>query len=114
MRVTTDFYCSALIRRIFAEGGFAAVEQKGASEAGAIFLKHRHRDGTVTLYAPAPQAFFEEEASGDRRFERRLERADPFAVDDLIARERRFDPDLWVVEAETEDLAPYIAVAGTA
>ena len=51
MRVTSDFYCSALLRRIFAAGGFAAVEKKGAAEAGAIFLKERRRDGTVTLYA---------------------------------------------------------------
>lgn len=110
MRVTTEFYCSALIRRIFGAGGFAALERKGAAEAGAVFLKERRRDGTVTLFAPAPQSVFEAGTSGDRRFECRLERVEPQAVDDLIARELRFDPDLWVVEAETDDLSRYITV----
>lgn len=110
MRVTTDFFCTALIRRIFAAGGFAAVERKGAAEAGAIFLKERRRDGVMTLYAPAPQSVFGEEESGERRFERRLETAEPGAIDDLLARELRFDPDLWVIEAETEDLSRYITV----
>ncbi len=112
MRVTSDFYCSALLRRIFAAGGFAAVEKKGAAEAGAIFLKERRRDGTVTLYAPAPQTVFGSGEADDRRFERRLEKADPQAADDLIARERRFDPDLWIIEAETDDLSRYITVDG--
>ncbi len=112
MRVTSEFYCSALIRRIFAAGGFAAVERKGAAEAGAIFLKERRRDGIVTLYAPAPQSFFEADTSGDRRFERRLTQAEPQPVDELISRELRFDPDLWVIEAETDDLSRYITVDG--
>ncbi|MBB4065751.1 DUF1491 family protein [Gellertiella hungarica] len=110
MRVTTEFFAAALTRRIFADGGFAAVERKGAPEAGALFLKERHRDGSVTLYGPAPQAVFEAGEAGDRRFEKRLSGAGPEDVDALVARELRFDPDLWLIEAETDDLTRYIAV----
>lgn len=110
MRVTTEFFCSALVRRIFAAGGFAAVERKGAAEAGAIFLKERRRDGRMTLFAPAPQSAFGSGEAGERRFERRLTEADADGIEDLIARELRFDPDLWVIEAETEDLSRYITV----
>ena len=43
MRLTTDFWVSALMRRVFAEGGFAAVAKRGASEAGAVFVVTRNR-----------------------------------------------------------------------
>jgi hypothetical protein len=111
MRVTSDFFVSALIRRVFSSGGFAAVERKGAAEAGAVFLRQRFRDGLETLYGPAPQSFFEKRGEG-RLFEVRAERAEPEAIAEIIARESRFDPDLWVVELETEDVAGLFEVAG--
>jgi len=73
MRLRADIYVSALVRRVFSAGDFAAVEKKGAEEAGAIFIRQRFRDGLETLYAPAPQSFFDEESSGDRLFEIRLD-----------------------------------------
>lgn len=102
MRLKTEIFVSALVRRIFADGGFAAVERKGEEQAGAIFLTQRFRDGLVSLYAPAPQSFFEEGEERGRKFEQRLERAEEEAVREALAREMRFDPDLWVVEVETE------------
>jgi hypothetical protein len=110
MRVTSDFFVSALIRRVFSSGGFAAVERRGATEAGAVFLRQRFRDGYETLYGPAPQSFFEERGE-DRLFEVRAERVEPDAVADIIAREARFDPDLWVVELEAEDVGALLDLA---
>ncbi|EHK53596.1 DUF1491 family protein, partial [Allomesorhizobium alhagi] len=55
MRVTTDLFVSALVRRIFAAGGFAAVVKRGATEAGAVFVIARGRLGDASLYGPAPQ-----------------------------------------------------------
>ena len=112
MRLRTDIFVSALMRRVFARGDFAAVEAKGAEEAGAVFVRQVFRDGTESLHAPAPQSFFEEEDDGRRLFETRLERADAEAVAEAIARERRFDGDLWVVSIETDDLAGLIDFAG--
>lgn len=111
MRVTSDLFVSALIRRVFSSGGFAAIERKGAAEAGAIFIRVRHRDGLETLYAPAPQAVFDEGKPNDRRFEIRLEKAEGAAIDELIARESRFDSDLWVVELEQDEIGDLFAVA---
>ena len=48
MRLTSDFWVSALMRRVFAEGGFAAVARRGASEAGAVFVVTRNRVGQST------------------------------------------------------------------
>jgi hypothetical protein len=112
MRLTSDFYVSALVRRIFSSGGFAAIERRGAAEAGAIFIRQRFRDGLETLFGPAPQSFFDEDDT-DRRFEIRAERSEASACDAILAREARFDPDLWILEIEVEDATGLIPVAET-
>ena len=111
MRLRTDIFVSALLRRVFAMGDFAAVEKKGAEQAGAVFIRQHFRDGLETLYGPAPQSFFDEEESAGRLFEIRLDRQEPDAVRELLERERRFDPDLWIVELETADAASLLPLA---
>ncbi|MCO5730953.1 DUF1491 family protein [Rhizobium sp. SSA_523] len=108
MRLRSDLVVSALIRRVFSMGGFAAVDHRGADEAGAIFIRQRHRDGLEDLFGPAPQILADE--GGARRFERRLTRAEPDAVAALMEKERRFDPDLWLVELEIDDIGDLIEV----
>ncbi len=111
MRLKSEIFISALIRRAFAVGDFAAIEAKGAAEAGAIFIRQRFRDGLETVYAPAPQSFFEEgDAALGRRFEIRLERVEGTEADKLLARERNFDPDLWIVEIDSANVAELIEV----
>jgi hypothetical protein len=110
MRLKSELFVSALLRRVFNLGGYAAVLRKGAEDAGAIFIRQRSRLGSETLYAPAPQSFFDGPAPG-RLFEIRLEEADGEAVDQAIAREVRFDPDCWVVEIEVDDRGDLFDVA---
>ncbi|MGG7519523.1 DUF1491 family protein [Allorhizobium undicola] len=104
MRLRSDMFVSALMRRVFGEGGFAAIERRGMEEAGAIFIRQRFRDGLETLYGPAPQSLVDDEGAASRRFELRLDRAEPQALEALMEREVRFDPDLWLVEIETDRL----------
>lgn len=111
MRLRTDIFVSALLRRVFAAGDFAAVEKKGAEQAGAIFIRQHFRDGLETLYGPAPQSVFDEDAAGERLFEVRLERGEAEAVRQMLDRERKFDPDLWIVELEADDVAGIVPVA---
>jgi hypothetical protein len=117
MRVTSDFFVSALVRRIFSAGGFAAIERRGATEAGAIFIRQRFRDGTETLFGPAPQALVARpgetimpDEAGNRHFEIRLKQGDPEAIAAILAREVKFDADLWVVELESDDVSGFFAV----
>jgi hypothetical protein len=110
MRVTSEFFVSALIRRVFFSGGFAAVERKGAAEAGAIFIRTRGRDGRETLYGPAPQSLFDAETSGDRRFEIRVRNGEGPDVEAVISREAKFDPDLWLIELETDSVEGLLTV----
>lgn len=114
MRLKTDIFVSALLRRVFSQGGFAAIEKKGAEEAGAIFIRQRFRDGTETLYAPAPQSFaMDAEEETGRTFEIRLERAEAADVSALIERELKWDGDLWVVEIETEEIGDLMSIANS-
>jgi len=111
MRLTSEFFVSALIRRVFSTGDFAAVAKKGAAEAGAIFIRQRFRDGAETLFGPAPQSYFDEDRPSDRRFEKRLDRANGEDLDAMLERERRFDPDLWIIELELDDIGDLFIVA---
>ena len=111
MRLRTDIFVSAVMRRVFARGDFAAVEAKGAEAAGAVFVRQMFRDGRESLYAPAPQSLFDAHDSGLRLFETRLQREEAATVAAAIERERRFDSDLWVVAIETDDLGVLIDFA---
>lgn len=112
MRLRSDIFVSALVRRVFARGDFAAVEHKGEEHAGAIFIRQRFRDGSETLYAPAPQSLFDEEESGTRLFEIRIERKELQEIRETLDRELKFDPDLWIVELETDDIGDIVPLAG--
>lgn len=111
MRLKSDIFVAALIRRVFATGDFAAVEKRGAEEAGAIFIRQRFRDGSETLFGPAPQVFSDgEESDAGRRFEVRLRRQAAAEVAAVIEKESRFDSDLWLVEIETENASDLFTV----
>lgn len=100
MRITSELWVSALVRRVFGEGGFAAVERRGAAEAGAIFVMTRSRLGTATLYGPAPQSAYDSERPDERQFAELIADADGASIEARIAKETRFDSDIWVVEIE--------------
>ncbi|MBD1545215.1 DUF1491 family protein [Roseibium aggregatum] len=110
MRVTSDFFVSALVRKTFTGNGFAAVSKRGSAEAGAIFIVVDRLDGTYDFYGPAPQAMFSDQPQG-RLFEKILERTDRTGIDDRLAREARMDPDYWVVDIEARDGAVDLPLA---
>ncbi|CAN7435646.1 DUF1491 family protein [Mesorhizobium amorphae] len=100
MRVTTDLWVSALLRRVFAAGGFAAVVKRGAAEAGAVFVLARSRLGEVALFGPAPQTSYDSAKPDDRLFTLLGSGDDAAMLDARLEREKKFDPDIWVVEIE--------------
>lgn len=100
MRVTSDLWVSALVRRVFGAGGFAAVVNRGATEAGAVFVLARGRLGEVALYGPAPQTSYDSSRPDDRFFSVLAAGDDPAVLDARLEREKKFDPDIWVVEIE--------------
>lgn len=105
-RLTSDFWVSAYVRRCQLAGAYALVRRRGSPEAGAIFLVIDRLDGTNDLYGPAPQS--EAEDFRGRGFERLAEAVDGLAIEERIAREMRFDPDLWIVVVEDRRGTPHL------
>ena len=100
MRLTSEFFVAALMRRCFAENAYASVVSRGSAEAGAVLILVDRRDGTFDLYTPAPQSMFDQTTSGTRLFEVRLSKASRDDVDSVISSERRMDSDIWIVEID--------------
>jgi hypothetical protein len=102
LRLKSAIWVAAYVRRVHLEGAFAVVRRRGAEEAGAIFVKISRLDGSALLLGPAPQAAFEEARPSERRF------TDCFSgktmtdaeIEARIARELKFDSDVWVIEVE--------------
>lgn len=103
LRLRSDLWVKAYIRRCAVEGASAVVVRHGDDDAGAIFIKVNRLDGTCSLYGPAPAGL--DEADRDRQWVATLDDATaPEAeVDARLAREADFDGDLWVIEVEARD-----------
>jgi hypothetical protein len=99
-RLRSDIFVAAYVRRRNGENAFAVVRRKGAPEAGAVFVCIDRLDGTAHLYGPAPQSLFDE-APSERLFQRLTkDGATPLDVGERLAKETRFDPDVWIVDVE--------------
>jgi len=102
-RLSARVWTGALLRRVQAEGGFATVIVHGDDVSGSVALVHRARDGGCIAYArslgPAG-AYVWRSAVTDG--------ITPDAVDKWVERQRRFDPDLWVIELDTPNLARFV------
>ena len=101
MRVTTAIWFAIFLRNETARGAYVTVARQGAQQAGAVFIAHNHLDGTLDLYGPAPQAFFEDAEEADRSFEKVLSKVDQNELDLYMDKQLNFDPDLWLIETES-------------
>ena len=101
MRLKSSIWVAAYLRRCQTEGVFGAVRRRGAEEAGAVFVKLALLDGNALLYTPAPQTAYDDSRPSERIFSPSLR--EPVAeqvVEERLAKEIRFDPDIWIVEIE--------------
>ncbi len=100
MRLRSDIWVAAYLRRCSSQNVFAVLRRRGASEAGAIFVKIDRLDGACALYGPAPQS--EAQDSGDRLFflAHKDDWIDCADAEARLARQIAFDSDLWIVEVE--------------
>ena len=87
MRLKTALWVAAYLRRCQVEGAAAVVRRRG---------------GTSDLFCPAPQSEFDAVREADRAFSSSLKErpASDEAVEAYLAREIKFDPDVWIVEVE--------------
>lgn len=103
-RLASGVWVAAYLRRVELEGASAHVVRRGSAEAGAVALKlvALGQERGAPNAALLTQASFGDGRSGwiwavgpDWAAER--------DVDARIARQARFDPDLWVIEVEDRD-----------
>jgi hypothetical protein len=102
MRLKSGIWVLAYVRRCHVEGVFAAIRRRGADEAGAIFIKVNRLDDTADVYGPALQSAFDWEYPVDRAFSRAMKTmpAPDAEAEAYLARQVRFDPDVWIIETE--------------
>ena len=102
MRLKTALWVAAYLRRCQVEGISGVVCRRGAEEAGAVFVRISKLDGTSDLFGPAPQSAFDAAQGAARAFAPSLatQMASDAAVEAYLARQVKFDPDVWIIEVE--------------
>ncbi len=100
MRLKAEIWVKAYVRRCASVAVPAMVVRHGDDDAGAIFIKIAHLNGHAALYGPAPAGF--DEGQTDRQWTLHLDAvtASDADVENYLARQTEFDPDLWIVEIE--------------
>ena len=93
-RLATSVLVGALVRKAEAEGGFAAVLARGDATAGSLLLVITERGAAPRILERMllPDGRYAWEEPGDRPLVKE--------VPALVARRRRVDPDLWVLELD--------------
>ncbi|MFD0981589.1 DUF1491 family protein [Tropicimonas aquimaris] len=95
-RLASGLWVQAYLMRLQIETIPAYVLAHGDDTAGAIMVKLSPLDGTARLYQRMMAM------DGSRPWDVLADGPEP-EVDALIARQRKTDPDLWVIEVESRD-----------
>lgn len=98
-RAASGLLVSALIRRIEAAGGSAMVIHRGDAIAGAILLLLADRGVLVRIV----ERVWRFEGGHGLEPVGPADPNEPGVTGDYVARRRRSDPDLWVVEVDHRD-----------
>ena len=93
-RLTADIWVSAYLRRLAMANIPAFITAKGDATAGAVLVKLNTLDGQARAFQRSFDLM-----SGQRTWVVLAEGSDG-DVEASLARQKSFDPDLWVVEVE--------------
>lgn len=118
MRLSSEFIVGVLVRRIQGEGAYVTIARHGDDTAGAIFLLVDGLAGKVALYGPAPPVFSDEDLpldaalTGNRLFAPIPLEPEPTrqAAETVLARQARFDSDIWVLDVEDRQMRCFVPV----
>jgi hypothetical protein len=94
VRLTAEFWVQAYLTRLRLADIPAFVTKRGDATAGAVLVKQAPLDGTACAYQRSFNLM-----SGARAWVV-LAQGPEAEVDAAIARQRGFDPDIWVIELE--------------
>jgi len=94
VRLTAEIWVSAYLTRLRLAGIPAFVVARGDATAGAVLVKLNTLDGQACCFQRSFDVM-----TGDRRWVV-LHQGSELEVDASVAKQRGFDPDLWVIEVE--------------
>ena len=93
-RLASGIWVSAYLARLQGAGVFAHIAHRGEATAGAIAVKLATMDGRASVFVRTL------DGEGERVWTALVDGAPEAEADAALARQRRFDRDLWVVEVE--------------
>ncbi len=104
-RLPAHLEAGAILRLAESEGGFATVLAKGERDAGTILLVTLCRGADGVLYERMPQL------DGSRKFiaAKRENPENPSEFSEYLARRRRQDDDVWLIEVDIADRERFVA-----
>ncbi len=91
--LTSGFWVDAYLHRLALAGIPAFIVNKGDETAGAVLVKASLLNGRAVAYQRIPDAEL------GRKWDI-LDEGPEAQIDASIQKQRRFDPDLWVIEVE--------------
>lgn len=94
IRLTSEFWVQAYLTRLRLVGIPAFVVAHGDNTAGSILVKSNTLDGKACLFQRSYDLL------SDTRAWAKLSEGDDQDVEASIAKQRGFDPDIWVIEVE--------------
>jgi hypothetical protein len=100
MRLKSEIWVKAYLRRCRSDGADAVLVHRGDEDAGAIYIKVSRLDGTATVFGPAPAGL--DSAREDRLWQLCLKGGSVAEgeADAFLQRELGFDADIWIVAVE--------------
>ena len=108
-RLPAHLEVSALLRQTQAGGGFGSVLTKGEREGGTILVVLLENGANLRVYERMPSF------DGPRKWSvakvENVENKQEFA--EYLARRKRQDPDLWVIELDVVNGERFIGLTGT-
>lgn len=102
-RLATAAWVNATMRRVSGQGGFGAVLHRGDAESGAVLVCWRIPGGPTRVLSRVTHG-------EETRWEVAIETPedDPAKVDEYLARQRRYDPDLWAIELTGGEIEQFV------
>ena len=93
VRVTSEFWVSALKKKLELKAIPIFVIQKGDKQAGAIIIRVSDMIGNSKIFVQVPSHF------NDRRWVQLADGRD-VEIEEIVNREKKFDKDAWILEVE--------------
>ena len=93
-RLAAGIWVGAYLARLQAEGIFAHVMHRGEATAGAVAVKLATMDRRASLFVRSY------DGEGTRVWTALVDNGEETEADAAIAKQRGYDPDLWVIEVE--------------